>query len=76
MWLFQSGATRRKLDKGGQRAELVDGLQYRIRRERAILRRRLDCQEPSQERPPVRLHSRLTGRIYKAFQALSSEDEG
>ncbi len=77
MWPFKSGAMRPRLDKDGLRAQIVDGLQSSIHREKSILHRRLNFQEPNEERPTVRLHSRRTGRIYKIFQALSSsEDEG
>ncbi len=75
MWPFKARTTRELIEiNRDQRAELIDGLQYRIVKERSILQRRLNCQEPDEERRPVRLRTRRTGKLYKVFQALG-EDE-
>jgi hypothetical protein len=66
-----------------QREELVDGLQYRIHKERAILKRRLTKPEPEPEAPKKQraprsrkaAETQSTGRLYEVFQALSYEDE-
>ncbi len=59
-----------------QREEILDGLQYRISREKAILQRRLTQEEPKKKRAPSSRsrRSRSTGRLYDVFQALG-EDE-
>jgi len=66
-----------------QREEILDGLQQRISREKAILHNRLTRPEPEIEPKKKRKkrapssrarQSRRTGRLYDAFQALG-EDE-
>ena len=63
-----------------QRDELVDGLQYRIHKERDILNRRLAREEPqvtkkrgARSRKPSK--TRRTGKLYQVFQALSYDEE-
>jgi len=63
-----------------QREELVDGLQYRIHKERAILKRRLTPAAPEvAKKRPSRSRkagkARRTGKLYQVFQALSYDEE-
>jgi len=63
-----------------QREELVDGLQYRIHKERDILNRRLTREEPQvTKKRPSRSRktskTRRTGKLYQVFQALSYDEE-
>jgi len=75
MWLFKPGAKREMMERDrSQREEILGGLQHRIAKERSILQRRLNCQEPGEEHRPIRLRTRGTGRLYAAFQALGEDD--
>ena len=63
-----------------QRDELVDGLQYRIHKERDILNRRLAREEPQVTkkrgaRSRKTSKTRRTGKLYQVFQALSYDEE-
>jgi len=63
-----------------QRDELVDGLQYRIHKERDILNRRLTREEPQVtkkrgSRSRKTSKTRRTGKLYQVFQALSYDEE-
>jgi hypothetical protein len=64
-----------------QREELVDGLQYRIHKEQAILKHRLTPLELERtktkrsSRSRRASKSRRTGKLYQVFQALSYDEE-
>jgi hypothetical protein len=82
MWPFKPGVTRPMMEGDrSQREEILDGLQQRISREKAILHRRLTLPEPEEEpkrkkrAPSSRARrSRRTGRLYETFQALGEDD--
>jgi hypothetical protein len=61
-----------------QREDILDGLQYRISREKAILQRRLTQEEPKKKKRATlsrkSAKTRRTGRLYDVFLALG-EDE-
>jgi len=84
MRLFKRATAGQTADNDrGEREELVGGLQYRIHKERAILKRRLARPEPEQEEPKKKraprnrkaAGTRASGKLYEVFQALSYEDE-